>query len=194
LIDKLGVKERHAAWRCWASTTGVRRSAQDADRDVYVGRRRIGLDQMFVLFDRREELVRLPHPQGLHREGRRDLGAVAQRLEGINENDVRDAALDVGLVDVKVVSFSPELSALKLIYRLRTADCPPAHARRGDWLLELGGLGEAPVDAPGPSSDRRVSAARGLLVRRGHRDQTHPGPAAKVRLVAFRRIRPSSGG
>ena len=36
----------------------------------------------------------------------------------INENDVRDAALEAGLVDVKVVSFSSTLSALKLVIRL----------------------------------------------------------------------------
>jgi len=37
----------------------------------------------------------------------------------VNENDVRDAALGAGLVDVKVVSFSPTRSALKLVFRLR---------------------------------------------------------------------------
>ena len=37
----------------------------------------------------------------------------------VNENDVRDAALAQGLVDVKVAAFSERLSALKLVIRLR---------------------------------------------------------------------------
>ncbi len=36
----------------------------------------------------------------------------------VNENDVRDAALAAGLVDVKVVSFSATHSALKLVIRV----------------------------------------------------------------------------
>jgi len=119
LIDKLGVKEgfRVAVLglddQAFVALLGTRTP------DVYVGRRRVGLDQMFVRFDRREELTRLR----THKDFIEKNGAIwalwPKGSKAINENDVRDAALDVGLVDVKVVSFSPELSALKLIYRLK---------------------------------------------------------------------------
>ncbi len=39
-------------------------------------------------------------------------------IEGFNENDVRRAGLAAGLVDVKVVSFSERLSALKFVIRV----------------------------------------------------------------------------
>jgi len=119
LIDKLGVKERMRVAVLGLDDSAFVDLLRTRTGDVYVGRRRIGLDQMFVLFERREELVRLrTHKDFIEKDGA--IWALWPKgSKAINENDVRDAALDVGLVDVKVVSFSPELSALKLIYRLR---------------------------------------------------------------------------
>lgn len=119
LIDKLGVKERMRVAVLGLDDPAFVDLLRTRTGDVYVGRRRIGLDQMFVLFERREELVRLrTHKDFIEKDGA--IWALWPKgSKAINENDVRDAALDVGLVDVKVVSFSPELSALKLIYRLR---------------------------------------------------------------------------
>ena len=119
LIDKLGVKERMRVAVLGLDDPAFVDLLRTRTGDVYVGRRRIGFDQMFVLFERREELVRLrTHKDFIEKDGA--IWALWPKgSKAINENDVRDAALDVGLVDVKVVSFSPELSALKLIYRLR---------------------------------------------------------------------------
>ena len=119
LIDKLGVKERMRVAVLGLDDPAFVDLLRTRTGDVYVGRRRIGLDQMFVLFERREELVRLrTHKDFIEKDGA--IWALWPKgSKAINENDFRDAALDVGLVDVKVVSFSPELSALKLIYRLR---------------------------------------------------------------------------
>ena len=119
LLDKLGVKDRMRVAvlglddPSFVSLLGTRTG------DVYVGRRRVGLDQMFVRFDKREELTRLrTHKDFIEKDGA--IWALWPKgSKAINENDVRDAALDVGLVDVKVVAFSPVLSALKLIYRLK---------------------------------------------------------------------------
>ena len=81
-------------------------------------RRRARSDLLFVGFDERSLLTRL----GAHKDFIAPDGAVwaiwPRGSKAINENDVRDAALAVGLVDVKVVAFSPTLSALKLVIPL----------------------------------------------------------------------------
>ena len=70
---------------------------------------------MFVRLERPGDEARLAklipaiEPDGalwaVYAKGRRDL----------SENTVRDAALGMGLVDIKVVAFSAALSALKLV-------------------------------------------------------------------------------
>jgi hypothetical protein len=119
LLDKLGVKPGHRVAVLGFQDPSFVELLGTRTADVFVNRRRVGLDQLFVRFDRREDLARL----GGHKDFIAKDGAIwalwPKGSKGINENDVRDVALDVGLVDVKVVSFSPELSALKLIYRLK---------------------------------------------------------------------------
>jgi hypothetical protein len=119
LLDKLGVKPGHRVAVLGLDDPPFVDLLRTRSGDVFVGRRRVGLDQLFVRFDRREDLRRL----GAHKDFIEKDGAVwalwPKGSKAINENDVRDMALEVGLVDVKVVSFSPELSALKLIYRLK---------------------------------------------------------------------------
>jgi hypothetical protein len=119
LIDKLGVKPGARVAVLALDDPGFLDLLATRTRDVFLGRRRTDLDQLFVRFDRREDLPRL----GGHKRFIAKDGAIwalwPKGSKAINENDVRDAALDVGLVDVKVVSFSQELSALKLIYRLK---------------------------------------------------------------------------
>jgi hypothetical protein len=48
---------------------------------------------------------------------------------GITEDDVRAAALDAGVVDVKVCAFDDDWSALKLVYRVRDRGRDAASAR-----------------------------------------------------------------
>ena len=118
LLDKLGVKEGARVAVIGLDDAAFVDLLRTRTGDVFVGRRRVGLDQLYVRFDRREDLARL----GGHKDFIEKDGAVwalwPKGSKAINENDVRDMALEVGLVDVKVVSFSPELSALKLVFRL----------------------------------------------------------------------------
>jgi len=90
--------------------------------DVVVNRRRVGSDVLFWAVEDRRALSRLR----THRQFVSPRGALwvvwPKGSRDVNENDVREAALDAGLVDVKVVSFSDVLSALKLVTRL--ADRP----------------------------------------------------------------------
>ena len=119
LLDKLGMKERMRVAVLGLDDPAFVELLGTRTGDVFVGRRRVGLDQMFVRFGKREELTRLR----THKDFIEKNGAIwalwPKGSKAINENDVRDAALEVGLVDVKVVSFSPELSALKLVWRLK---------------------------------------------------------------------------
>ena len=120
LLDKLGVRPEHRV-AVLGLNDGGEFAALLATRtgDVYVDRRRVGLDQIFVRFDRREDLGRLhTHMRFIERNG--SIWALWPKgSKAINDNDVRNAGLEAGLVDVKVVSFSPVLSALKLVYRLK---------------------------------------------------------------------------
>jgi hypothetical protein len=119
LLDKLGVKPGHRVAVIGLDDADFVDQLRARPTDVSLGRRRVGLDQLYVRFDRREDLPRL----GGHKRFIAKDGAVwalwPKGSRAIDENDVRDMALEVGLVDVKVVSFSQELSALKLIYRLK---------------------------------------------------------------------------
>jgi hypothetical protein len=121
LLDKLGVKERMRIAVLGLDDPAFIELLGTRTGDVYVGRRRVGLDMIFVRFDRREELARLrTHKKFIEKNGAiwvlRPKGANAK---DIGENDVREAGLDAGLVDVKVVAFSDELSAMKFVYRLK---------------------------------------------------------------------------
>ncbi|HEY0399166.1 MAG TPA: hypothetical protein VGF00_12305 [Acidimicrobiia bacterium] len=114
LLDKLGVKD------------GFRLVLLDVDDDAFVAelaQRSVSItgegpaDIVVWAVDEVADLARLPalaewiHPAGalwaVWPKGRKEL----------NENHVRGAALEVGLVDVKVARFSATHSALKLVVR-----------------------------------------------------------------------------
>jgi DUF3052 family protein len=121
LLDKLGVKEQMRIAVLGLDDPAFVELLGTRSGDVYVDKRRVGLDMIFVRFDRREELARLrTHKAFIERNGAiwvlRPKGSHAK---DIGENDVREAGLDAGLVDVKVVAFSHELSAMKFVYRLK---------------------------------------------------------------------------
>jgi|SRR5438270_3256360 len=112
LLEKLGVKD------------GIRVAVLDVEDEDFaaeLAERAVTIvadapaDIVVWAIDEAADLARLPAlidwiwPAGalwaVWRKGRREL----------NENHVREAALDAGLVDVKVVRFSPTHSALKLV-------------------------------------------------------------------------------
>jgi hypothetical protein len=119
LVDKLGVKEGQRVAVVGLDDPTFVGQVLERGADVQVGRRRVGADLMVVGVEGRRDLLRLR----THREFIAKDGAIwvvwPKGSPAVNENDVRDAALEAGLVDVKVVSFSPTRSALKLVFRLR---------------------------------------------------------------------------
>jgi hypothetical protein len=118
LLDKLGVKPDHRVAVLGIDDGDFLFQLLGRADQVYVNRRRSGLDLIFLGAERRQDLRKL----GSQRNFIAPDGAVwvvwPKGSQAINENDVRAAALSVGLVDVKVVSFSPSLSALKLVIRV----------------------------------------------------------------------------
>jgi hypothetical protein len=124
-IDKLGVKPRARVSVLGVADPALLSELADRGADVVVNRRRVGSDLVLCGVEDRRALARLP----THRRFIASDGAVwvvwPRRSKEINENDIRDAALAAGLVDVKVVAFSPTHSALKLVIRLR--DRPAGH-------------------------------------------------------------------
>ena len=117
LLDKLGVKDgtRVAVLDPDHLLDGDEEFAAALDaRDVDVVAAGPA-DLVVWAVDEPADLARLPalidwiHPAGA-------LWAVwAKGRKELNENHVRDAAIDAGLVDVKVVRFSDTHSALKLV-------------------------------------------------------------------------------
>ena len=119
LLDKLGVKERMRIAVLGLDDPAFVELLGTRTGDVYVGRRRVGLDQIYIRFDRREDLRRIRTQKDFIEKNGSVWALWPKGSKFINDNDVRNAGLDSGLVDVKVVSFSAELSAIKFVYRLK---------------------------------------------------------------------------
>ena len=119
LLDKLGVKERMRIAVLGLDDPAFVQLLATRTGDVYVGRRRVGLDQIYIRFDRREDLRKIRTQKDFIEKNGSVWALWPKGSKAINDNDVRNAGLDSGLVDVKVVSFSPELSAIKFVYRLK---------------------------------------------------------------------------
>jgi hypothetical protein len=112
LLDKLGVKDGHRVVVLDVDDAGF--SDELAGRDVRVTKK--GPADIVIWgitdaadFRRLPELIEWIRPAGA-------LWAVwVKGRKELNENHVREAALDAGLVDVKVARFSASHSALKLV-------------------------------------------------------------------------------
>ena len=114
LLDKLGVKPGMRVSVLRVRDEDLAREILARTPDVFT-RRRARNDLLFLGVDDRSDLARL--------RSQRDFivpdGAIwvvwPKGTKDVDENDVRDAALASGLVDVKVVSLSATHSALKLV-------------------------------------------------------------------------------
>jgi hypothetical protein len=115
LIDKLGVKSGHQVSVIGVDDPGFLRDVEARAGAVARGRLKDGSDLVFLGAATTHDLGRIPR---LMRAIRRD-GAVwvvwKKGVPALKEDHVRNAALSAGLVDVKVASFSPTHSALKLV-------------------------------------------------------------------------------
>jgi hypothetical protein len=118
LLDKLGVKPGHRVSVLGAFDRGFLEELLNRTEDVST-RRRSRSDLIFLLVPERRDLRKLRTQKDFIVPEGAVWAVWPKGTKQINENDVRDAALDAGMVDVKVVSFSETLSALKLVIRLR---------------------------------------------------------------------------
>ena len=114
-LDKLGVKSGMRVAVLGLADAAFRRELATRTADVTEGRARSGSDLVFLALDAPARLARLT---ALRRAIKPD-GAIwvlwPRGRKQLTENMVRDAALERGLVDIKVAAFSETLSALKLV-------------------------------------------------------------------------------
>ncbi|MGZ4128139.1 MAG: hypothetical protein ACXVQY_06020 [Actinomycetota bacterium] len=118
LLDKLGVKpgQRIALIGRFDGDFAEQLRARGAS----VARRRIrDADQVFLAAHKTADLARIA---ALKADLRKDGALWVVRPKGtkaITESETQEAGLDAGLVDVKVVSFSPTHTAEKFVFRLK---------------------------------------------------------------------------
>ncbi len=167
-IEKLGVKEGDRIGMVAFQDAAFERELAGRGATPVKGRLGSNMPMVLCAFREADELGRLSDlkqaiaPNGcvwaLWPKGRREL----------REDDVRTAALEVGLVDVKVMAFSDVLSGLKLV--IRKADRPDARpASRDDGSAKRK---EAEVTAvlrgkKGAAPAAKARAAAGAKSKRG---------------------------
>lgn len=114
-LDKLGVKPDARVAVLGLSDAAFQRELKTRTRDVSIARPRAASDLVFLAVERASQLARLG---GLRRR-LQPAGAIwvlwPKGRPALREDDIRTAAKDAGLVDVKVVAFSEVLSGLKLV-------------------------------------------------------------------------------
>jgi hypothetical protein len=115
VIEKLGVKPGQTVSILGLEDAAFLKQVRARAGVVATDRARPGSDLVFLAAEGRGALSRLATlRRALHPAGA--IWAVWRKgQEALKEGDVRAAALAAGLVDVKVVSFSPTHSALKLV-------------------------------------------------------------------------------
>jgi hypothetical protein len=116
-IDKLGVRPGMRVAVIGVPDSGFLEELKARTGDVST-RRRARCDLLFVGFANRSDLVRLRTHSGFIAQDGAIWVVWPKGSKDVDENDVRGAAIAAGLVDVKVVAFSPTLSALKLVIPL----------------------------------------------------------------------------
>ncbi len=118
LLDKLGVKPGHRVALIGAFDADF--VEQLRARGASVSRRVVrDADQIYLAAATHKDLGKIV---SLRKNMRKDGSFWIVRPQGaktpVTEDGTRQAGLDAGLVDVKVVAFSPTLSAAKFVYRL----------------------------------------------------------------------------
>lgn len=114
-IDKLGVKPGMRAAVLGVDDAAFLAELRERTDDVAIGKPRQGSDYVFVKMTERADLPKLAALRAsLKPEG--GIWVVWPKgKKEFREDDVRAAGPGVGLVDVKVVSFSDTLSGLKMV-------------------------------------------------------------------------------
>ena len=117
-LDKLGVKSGSRVCVLGIRDTAFLRELKERAADVSEGRPRKDCDLVFVAMDKKADLARLEKLRSCIRPAGAIWVVRPKGPQGLSEDDIRAHGTRAGLVDVKVVSFSPELSALKFVIPL----------------------------------------------------------------------------
>lgn len=115
LMDKLGVKPGLRVSVAGLHDQAVLRQLRERAPDLSQGMPRKGSDLIFADFASKAELAKLARLRAALKPAGAVWAVWVKGQKTLTENDVRAAALDAGLVDIKVVSVSETLSGLKLV-------------------------------------------------------------------------------
>jgi|SRR5579864_2499417 len=118
LLDKLGVKPGHRVALIGAFDADF--VEQLRARGASVSRRIVqNADQIYLAAGANKDLTKIgPLRKSLRKDGSFWVVRPKGPETPVTEDGTRQAGLDAGLVDVKVVAFSPTHSAMKFVYRL----------------------------------------------------------------------------
>ena len=118
-LDKLGIKPGARVALAQVDDAAFLAELSERTTDLTLGRPRKDTDVVVVGMTRAEDVARL----AALRQAIRKNGAIwvvwPKGRQQLREDDVRAAGLLAGLVDVKVMSFSDTLSALKMVIPLK---------------------------------------------------------------------------
>jgi hypothetical protein len=118
LMDKLGVKPDSRVSVLRLDDASVLRDLRERTPHVTEGRAARGSDIVLAFMEAKGDLAKLPKLRDAIRENGAIWAVWPKGRKELREDDVRAAALAMGLVDVKVVSVSGMLSGLKLVIPL----------------------------------------------------------------------------
>ena len=118
MLDKLGVKAGMVISVVGAVDAGLARDARARSATVSVGRLLRDSDLIFLFADSATKLARLKTARNSMRLNGGVWVVWPKGGRKLDEDGVRRAAKSAGLVDVKVVSYSPTQSGLKLVIPL----------------------------------------------------------------------------
>jgi hypothetical protein len=119
LLDKLGVKPGSRVAILGVDDPDFRSLLADRTTEVTEGRPRPDTDLIFLAADSVDQLLRIGDLQrALKPNGAIWVVSRKGKAATLRDVDVIDAAKSVGLVDNKVVSFSPTHTALRLVIPL----------------------------------------------------------------------------
>jgi hypothetical protein len=117
-MDKLGVKSDSRVSVLRLDHASVLRDLRERTPHVTEGRAVRGSDLVLASMEAKGDLAQLPKLRAAIRENGAIWVVWPKGRKELREDDVRAAALAMGLVDVKVVSVSDVLSGLKLVIPL----------------------------------------------------------------------------
>jgi hypothetical protein len=116
LLDKLGVKPGSRVAILGVDDAEFRSLLSDRTTDLTEGRPKPGTDLVFLAADSIDQLLRIGDLQrALKPNGAIWVVSRKGKAATLRDIDVIDAAKSVGLVDNKVVAFSPTHTALRLV-------------------------------------------------------------------------------